>query len=74
MSNWKKVDVQGRLYSLTRGDRAGRVEKDGDEYEAKIGRRRGQAPRRYWTWETIGRFPTPEQGMRAVEARLPAGR
>lgn len=70
---WKQVDIDGRLHSLTRGDRAGRVEKDGGQYEARIGRRRGAPPRLYWTWETVGRFDTVEAGKAAVEARLPAG-
>ena len=70
---WKTVDVDGNLRSLARGNRAGRVEKEkrGDLYEAKIGRRRGQPPRTYWTWESVGRFGSAEQAQAAVEELLP---
>jgi hypothetical protein len=69
---WKQVDVAGNLHSLVRGDRAGRVEKDGGQYEARIGRRRGTGAGWYWTWETVGRAPSVEAGKELVEARLPA--
>lgn len=67
---WVMVDVDGNLHSLTRGDRAGRVEKRGDHYDAKVGRRRAGPPR-YWSWEGVGRFDTVAEARRAVEARLP---
>lgn len=69
---WKQVDAQGQLHVLSRGDRAGRVERDGGQWEARVGRRRGTGPRRYWTWETVGRCATVDEGKAAVEARLPA--
>lgn len=69
---WKQVDAQGRLHTLTRGDRAGRVELDGGQYEARIGRRRGTGPDRYWTWETVGRRESAVAAKALVEARLPA--
>jgi len=68
---WKQVDVEGRLFSLARGDRAGRVEKDGGQFEARIGRRRGAGAKSYWTWETAGRFWSAEEAKDAVEDRLP---
>lgn len=73
MAQWKQVDVQGRLHSITSGDRAGRVEKDGGHYDAKIGRRRThpETGARYWTWKSIGWHPTVEQAKAAVEEQLP---
>lgn len=73
MAQWKQVDVEGRLHSIAADDRAGRVEKDGGQYEARIGRRRTHPDTgaRYWTWVTAGRYQTAAAGRAAVEARLP---
>ncbi|MCK9496771.1 MAG: hypothetical protein M0R75_14950 [Dehalococcoidia bacterium] len=71
MAKWKQVNAAGTLYSITAGDRAGRVEKDGGQYEARIGRRRGKAPRLYWTWSVIGRFNDASSAKAAVEIALP---
>lgn len=69
---WKQVDAQGQLHVLARGDRAGRVEKDGGQWEARIGRRRGTGPDRYWTWQTVGRAESADKGKELVEQHLPA--